>query len=319
MHLEIFRKAYYNGKPLISDQHYDALEAKYGEQEGLGDSGNVPHLHEMYSQQKVFDDEPIPTECRGKTLIKTPKLDGAAISLLYEDGFLVRGLTRGDGSHGKDITNKVLVMDSIPPAIDMSGKTQITGEVVSRKEAENARNTVAGALGLKDIQEFKERELYFVAYSITIDEDVLYPTKFYTEDMEVLESNNFETVLSTDFDKFKTDGTVHRVNSNVLYYESGFTSKHPRGAYAHKKKSDVAIEESVLLDVIWQTGASGKVTPVAIIDEVIIDDAKINRVTLHNVGFVEQLDLDIGDEILITRSGGVIPKMLGNITKELYA
>ncbi len=318
MNLEIFRKAYYNGNPLISDQHYDALEAKYGEQEGLGDSGTIPHLHKMHSQQKVFDDEPIPKECVGKVLIKTPKLDGAAVSLLYEDGLLVRGLTRGDGTQGKDITNKVLVMDSIPHAIEMSGKTQITGEVVSRKDAENARNMAAGALGLKDTQEFKERELYFVAYSVTVDNDVLYPTKFYTEDMEVLETNKFKTVLNTTFDKFKTDGTVYRVNSNVLYYESGFTTLHPRGSYAHKKKSDVAVEESVLLDIIWQTGASGKVTPVAIIDEVIIDDAKINRVTLHNVGFVEQLDLDIGDEIMITRSGGVIPKMLGNITKELY-
>lgn len=316
MNLEIFRKAYYAGKPLISNEHYDALEFKYGEQEGLGDDGEVPHLYQMYSLQKIYDDEPIPTDCRDRQdLIKTPKLDGSAISLLYIDGFLVQGLTRGDGTLGKDISDKVLVMDSIPKQIPMSGKTQITGEVVTSKDAKNARNTSAGAFGLKDIAEFKQRELYFVAYSLLNNHKV---NDTYKQDMFTLDMWNFETILNTDFDKYKRDGTVYRINDNTAYYNLGYTSKHPRGAYAHKMKADVAVEESVLLDVIWQTGASGKVTPVAIIDEVIIDDARINRLTLHNLGFVEDLDLDIGDEILVTRSGGVIPKILGNITKDVY-
>ena len=317
MDLKKFSTAYYNGSPLISDEHYDALTARYGEEETVGtsDTMGIKHEYRMYSLDKVYDDDKIPTGCVGKKLIKTPKIDGSAISLLYVEGWLTRGLMRGDGIYAqRDITDKVLMMETIPNEIDVGGRKQITGEVVFVGKSKNIRNQAAGSLGLKDLVEFKgkEKELDFISYSI-------YPgTSTYVEDMGILYKEGFKTVMSVAKGDYLTDGDVFRLEDNTDFYNLGYTYKHPRGAYANKKRADVAVKESVLLDVVWDTGATGKVTPVAILKEVIIDDAKINRLTLHNVGFIEDLDLDIGDDILITRSGGVIPKILGNITKDIY-
>ena len=275
----------------------------------------IKHEHRMYSLQKRYDDETIPTDCQNKELIDTPKLDGSAISLLYVDGWLTRGLMRGDGIYAqRDITDKVLMMETIPNTISVGSRKQITGEVVFVGKSKNIRNQAAGALGTKDLVEFKrkEKDLDFIGYSY-------FPgTSTYIDDMESLDYMGFKTVLAVNKEDYLTDGDVFRINDNDEFYRLGYTNKHPRGAYALKKRADVAIEESILLDVIWQTGASGKVTPVAIIDEVIIDDAKITRFTLHNVGYVEELDLDLGDEVSITRSGGVIPKILANKTKDIF-
>lgn len=308
--LKWLTKKYEEGEPVISDDHYDLLEGIYGNDDvGATVYGNtVKHLYPMYSLQKVFDDEPAPTGCTGE-MIKTPKLDGAAIELVYQDGFLVIGSTRGDGIEGQDISDKVLNMESVPKHINMKGNIQITGEVVTAKEADNARNNAAGSLNVKDLQEFKERELYFVAYSIKEPK-----MAEYSADLDFLETQGFTTVKEVGLkDKFNTDGIVYRVNSNAIFKELGHTSKHPRGAYARKIKKDVKTLTTPLLEVIWQTGASGKVTPVSIFEEIVIEDAKINRATLHNVGFIENLDLDIGDTLLVTRSGGVIPKVLGKV------
>ena len=315
MDLEIFRRAYDNGKPLISDDHYDHLVYKYGGPEGIGTPGDVAHDYRLYSLQKVFDNEKAPSTTDGHKLIETPKLDGSAISLLYnDDGYLVRGLTRGNGIMGKDITDKVLLMDSIPNNTNCGG-IQIVGEVLFVGKADNQRNMSAGSLFLKDMEEFKlrEKDLKFVCYSNT---DI--GNKTYVEDMELLSTYGFETVLYLDKTKYLTDGTVFRINDNSTFYNLGYTNKYPRGAFARKIKSDVEIKETKLIDIVWQTGSTGKVTPKAVFEEIIIDGAKITKATLHNVSYVEQLDLDLGDIILITRSGGVIPKILGNLTKGLY-
>jgi DNA ligase (NAD+) len=131
--------------------------------------------------------------------------------------------------------------------------------------------------------------------------------------MEGLEMEKFITILDGKYcrDFFPTDGQVTRLNDNATYKELGYTAKHPRGAYARKLRSDVAIEETVLLDVLWQVGRTGAVTPVAIFEDIVIDDAVINRATLHNAGFLQNMQLEIGDLILVTRSGGIIPKVLG--------
>ena len=105
MNLKYYRDAYDKGEPLIPDDVYDALVRIYGEPEGIGNAdGDVKHYQRLYSLQKVFDAEPMPTACNGVELIKSPKLDGFAVALYYENGILNRGLTRGDGTLGKDIT-----------------------------------------------------------------------------------------------------------------------------------------------------------------------------------------------------------------------
>lgn len=317
MNLEKFRKAYYNGKPLISDAHYDSLVDIYGEGEGLGDDGDIPHSFRMYSQQKVYDDEAEPSTVQGQLQIKSPKLDGSAIALKYIGGFLVQGLTRGNGILGKDISSKVLLMSSIPKQIDLSGITQVTGEVLYSGGSLNDRNMSAGSLGIKDLEEFKDREkdLNFVAYSIQNNDSM---NGTYIGDMEYLKEQGFKTVLHIAFDEYITDGVVHRINDNKLFYELGYTAKHPRGSYAHKHRSDEACDKATIVDVLWKTGASGKVTPTCIFTEIQLGGAKTTRATLNNAGHVEKLDIDIGNEILVCRAGHVIPKIIANITKDIY-
>jgi len=305
-------EAYAKGEPFITDAEFDALASKYGYthfSEGVLDR-KARHVFPMYSLQKVFDDEPSPLN-PGEQII-SPKLDGAAISLIYQDGILVQGCTRGDGIIGEDITDKVYLIDSIPKVVSKQ-VNQVTGEIVCSKNLENARNFVSGALHVKSLKEFEETKaskLIFVAYAVQP-----FLTDTYEHDLQVLEDSKFITILDAEYCKkfFRTDGTVYRLNSNKAYELAGYTAKHPKGAYARKLSSDVEIKETTLLDVVWQVGKTGVVTPVAIFEEVVIDDARINRATLHNKGFIEDMDLELGDTILITRSGGIIPKVLGKV------
>ena len=305
--------AYAAGEPFLTDEEFDALETKYEYQqftEGTP-AKKATHLFKMYSLQKVFDDEDSPLAAG--EIWESAKLDGAAISLKYEDGVLVQGCTRGDGVEGEDITEKCYLIPSIPNEIEILNPVQITGEIVVAKEIENARNFASGALHTKSNEEFiKEKAIHLIFIAYGINPNLV---DMYNHDMEMLEANKFLTILDSEYCNafFRTDGTVFRLNNNALYKAQGHTAKHPRGAYARKLSSDVAIEETVLLDVIWDTGRTGAVTPVAIFEEVVIDDAKINRATLHNAGFLQKMDLEIGDLILVTRSGGIIPKVLGKV------
>lgn len=309
--------AYTKGKPFLTDAEFDVLAAKYKFDKFTEGTLNkkAKHLFPMYSLKKVFDDEPSPLP-EGE-VINTPKLDGAAISLLYEHGNLVKAITRGDGIEGEDITEKAYLIETIPNTIDLLGSDiQITGEIVVSKKVKNWRNYVSGALHLKDNDEFKNREikLVFIAYGLILDNDDQLETT-YKFDMEFLESRKFITVLDSEYIEgfFPTDGTVSRLNSNSLFDSLGYTAKHPRGAYARKLSSDVEVKETTLLDVVWQVGRTGRVTPVAIFEDIVIDDATINRATLNNVGFINEMGLELGDTILVTRSGGIIPKVLGKL------
>lgn len=303
--------AYAKGNPFMTDAEFDALASSYGFDsitEGEPEK-KAKHAHRMYSLQKVFDDDPSPLE-NDLNVIQTPKLDGAAISLYYgEDGVLVHGITRGDGIEGEDITDKVYLLPNVPKQIELR-YVQISGEIVVPKDTENARNYASGALHLKSATEFKQRAKYmkFIAYAITP-----YINTTYNDDLNLLITQGFATVYDNGLNDYRQDGTVFRLNDNKAYENAGYTAKHPRGAYARKQSSDVAIKETVLQEVIWQVGRSGKITPVAIFDEIVIDDAKINRATLNNVGFIEEMQLEIGDVILVTRSGGIIPKVLGKV------
>lgn len=304
------QEAYYRGEPLITDAEFDYLAEKYNYYEvgAAPINKKVKHLYPMYSLQKFYEEEDTPPTF-GKT-ITTPKLDGAAISLVYSNGNLISAATRGDGIIGEDILDKVYLITSIPNFIYPKKLLQITGELVAPSKIQNSRNYASGSLHLKDIEEFKSRvnDLVFFAYGIQP-----YVHINYIIDCSELNFYGFKTVLSDECNDYPRDGKVVRVLDNIVYDSLGFTAKHPRGAYALKKRSDVAILETELKEVVWQVGKGGKVTPVAIFDEVIIEDAKITRATLHNPGFIEDMDLHIGDKILITRSGGIIPKVIGKI------
>jgi DNA ligase (NAD+) len=305
-YLELCKKAYYEGYPIISDSQYDELERIRGEKD-MGHSVSksaIPHFERMYSLQKVFEGED-EVPFISSDIVETPKLDGAAISLLYDaGGNLVLGLTRGDGIKGEDITDKMLAWDHIPNSITCDEITQVTGEVVLPREIFNSRNKASGALGLKSVKEFLERDCTFIAYGLSPIDQFLK----YSEAMTWLFDMGFDEVTQGGWDHFPQDGTVHRIDNVERYEAAGFTSKHPKGAYALKKRSEGVI--TTLLDVKWQVGKSGKVTPVAVLDPIIIEDATVTRATLNNIGFIRELALEIGDQVKVERAGNIIPRII---------
>ena len=133
--------------------------------------------------------------------------------------------------------------------------------------------------------------------------------------MSHLEYSGFNTAMDSEWDEFPTDGKVFRVNDNTEYLVLGFTSHHPRGAYALKTREEGI--ETTLLDVIWQTGKSGKVTPVAILDPIEIDDAVISRATLNNIAYIKSLNLEIGCRVKVIRAGKIIPRVIERVSYDI--
>lgn len=303
---------YYNGMPVISDEQFDALAESVGYNSvGAAQHENVhKHYRRMYSLQKHYADEQGVSPLHGeRDVTMSPKLDGAAVSLLYIRGELVLALTRGDGVEGRDITEKLKAAKSVPQQIssDFPEVFQVTGEMCAPKTVENARNYAAGALNLGSVEEFKTRSVEFFAYGVWP-----FCTDTFDGDMHALKIAGFNTVQDPELDKiFPTDGVVFRVNSNTRFEELGFTAKHPRGAYARKERSECV--ETALLDVIWQVGKSGKVTPVAVLEPVLVGDALVSRATLNNGAFIEALDLRIGDRVAVRRAGEIIPQIVHKV------
>jgi len=307
--LEKASAMYYNGNPILSDEEFDALARKYRYEEvGYQVTDGIPHMYRMYSLQKVFD----LNEVEGSTapMVRTPKLDGAAVSLQYVNGHLAQALTRGDGQLGRDITLKM--EELVPNVIGIKGNLQITGEVVAPDTIPNARNFAAGSLNLKDYMEFRERckELRFVAYDI--QGDVSYERL--SEAMNHLAQQGFHTITHFDATGYPTDGEVFRVDSYDAFYKLGYTAHHPRGAFALKEQKDGVITE--LLDVVWQVGKSGVVSPVAILRPVEVGDALVSRATLHNIEYIRSLNLEIGCSVEVIRSGEIIPRIVRRVDVE---
>lgn len=300
-------EAYYNGNPIMSDATFDKLAELIGYTK-VGTSNkqhdNVEkHLYRMYSLQKYYEGEGENPLQGIKNIDASPKIDGAAISLLYVDGTLVRVLTRGDGVEGTVITDKFLATKLVPHTIELNGIIQVTGEIAAPKHVENARNYAAGSLSLKNIDEFKTRAIQFFAYNVEP-----HITDSFSEDMQVLHNVGFSTIKDSEIHRiYPCDGIVFRMDDNALFDSIGYTAKHPRGAFALKERG--ASVETTILDVVWQVGKTGKVTPVAILDPIMIGDAIVSRATLNNIAFIRSLDLHIGDCVGVIRSGEIIPQI----------
>jgi NAD-dependent DNA ligase len=303
-------QAYYAGTPVISDQVFDQLadSCAYNKIGAVTHGKKAKHLYPMYSLQKFYEDEGKADPLAGLDITTSIKLDGAAISLLYVNGVLAQALTRGDGVEGQVITDKMYEHGGLVPLnIELTGTIQITGEIVAPLHVENSRNYAAGSLNLKDLNEFKTRAIEFFAYQAT-------PSlrKHWSDDMTVLKYHGFNTVLEPELGKiYPSDGIVVRVENNHQFEQLGYTSKHPRGAYARKERA--AHVETKLLGVEWNVGKTGKVTPTAILEPVKIGDALVSRATLNNPGFIEALDLQIGDTVAVARAGEIIPCILHKV------
>jgi DNA ligase (NAD+) len=309
---------YYDlGKPELTDDEWDKLyellvsiEKKQGwvaaNSPSLhvgGNPGKVKHPTKLYSLRKVYDVADVDSDFD----VLTPKIDGTNLTLTYENHKLRLALTRGDGEFGEDVTHLVEHITNIPHKIEHS-KLRITGECVTDNKVENFRNYVSGALGLKHAREFKTRNIKFIAH------DVLNYAVDYKTRMSIIANMGFNTVLQKHItDKYPHDGVVYRVNDWQKSQALGYTSKYPRFAVALKAR-EALTAITTLKDVFWEVGRTGTVNPVGLVDPVILDDATITRVTLHNLAFIEEHGLGLGDIIEIERAGGVIPKMLRVLT-----
>ena len=311
-------KLYYDSSaPEISDSEWDQLYDKLGAIEKAqgwkdhdsptnvvgGAAGKVAHPHKLYSLQKVYDKN----EVDDWMDIETPKIDGTNLSLIYTNGKLNLALTRGNGEHGTEVTHLVEFLKNAPARIDTDfAEVVVNGECVTDNEVENFRNYVSGALGLDDPLEFEKRNINFVAH------DWLGVEMDYMQRMAILKNMGFLTALDEQAKKYPTDGIVYRCNSYKKSQKLGYTSKYPKFAVALKTAGTLTAT-TTLQEVVWTIGRTGAINPTGIVEPVVLDDATISRVTLHNMDFIEEHNLGLGDIITIERAGGVIPKFINVI------
>lgn len=305
--------AYYAGTPIISDEEFDHLaETVNYNKVGADAVKGVPHFFRMYSLQKVHFGEELMAPVFSDPYT-TPKLDGAAISISYfcnpgEETFhLNQILTRGDGAKGQDVTAKLRhLVPNVAIFPTKSVVVQVNAELVAPSSIENARNYAAGAMNLKSVEEVKTRDLTIIAHDCHP-----YMTETYYDTLGMLWTAGFKTVKAGDISRFPKDGFVVRENNNAVFSKAGHTSKHPRGAYALKPKPTAVTTK--LLDVEWQVGRTGVVSPVAILEPVLVGDANVSRATLHNIEYIRALNLELGCTVELIRSGEIIPRIIGRV------
>lgn len=314
--------------------------------EPLPGTVKVEHTFPMRSLDKGVSDEDIihfvtQSTFGGKRYLAQPKLDGSALSLEYVAGNLHRAATRGSGERGEDVTLNAKLVANVPLRLSIPVDCHVRGEVVmplsifEEKYSEvspNPRNLCSGALRQKHGDgKADAADLVFQAY------DVKFPNESpdVINDSQLLdwlvkagidpapwtifesETPQFEMIEHTkewsskrDSYPFEIDGIVFKLDNLEQRENLGMTAHHPRWALAWKFPSQTA--QSVLLEVDWQTGRTGVVTPVARIAPQMVGGVTVENVTLHNVGEVERLQLKIGDKVTITRRGDVIPKIIEN-------
>ncbi|MFC3149841.1 NAD-dependent DNA ligase LigA [Litoribrevibacter euphylliae] len=275
-----------------------------------------------------------------------PKLDGIAVSLLYEDGLLVRGATRGDGSQGEDITLNVRTIPSIPLKLTGDGypkRLEVRGEVYMPKKGfhrlnetakaagekafVNPRNAAAGSLRQLDPKLTAKRPLEFCCYSAGIVEGGALPESHYAvlnqfkawgflTNKEMACVQGIDACLEyykgleakRDHLAYEIDGIVFKVNRFDLQKRLGFVSRAPRWAVAHKFPAQEKI--TVLQGVEFQVGRTGAITPVGRLEPVFVGGVTVSNVTLHNMDEVERLGVMIGDSVIVRRAGDVIPQVV---------
>ncbi|MFT7684800.1 MAG: DNA ligase (NAD+) [Candidatus Azotimanducaceae bacterium] len=275
-----------------------------------------------------------------------PKIDGIAVSLLYEKGLLIRGATRGDGSTGEDITQNIRTIESVPLHLFGEGypdRLEVRGEIYIAKstfkeiniQAEragekafaNPRNAAAGSVRQLDPKLTARRKLTMYCYSVGLVEGgrmadsqvgVLDQLKSWglrtnpiVKAVEGIEDciNYYEHLLDVRAKlDYEIDGVVFKVNNMDMQSQLGLLTRTPRWAIAHKFPAEEGITQ--LLDVEFQVGRTGAITPVARLEPVKVGGVTISNATLHNMDEIERLNIFIGDTVLIKRAGDVIPKVI---------
>ena len=312
----------------------------------------VRHQYPMYSLSNSYSKEELEDwEKRIEKLITDKvdfacelKYDGASISLSYENGELIRAVTRGDGIQGDDVTHNVKTIRSVPLKLkgDFPEKFDIRGEIVlpfegfSQLNAErvkngeepyaNPRNTASGSLKLQDSSETAKRPLDCLVFSI-IGENLPFKTQY--EALKKARQWGFktpkETALASGVDEimkflnhwdehrhelpYETDGVVIKVNNLQQQKNLGYTAKAPRWAMAYKFKAEQA--STLLKKITYQVGRTGAITPVANLKGVQLAGTTVKRASLHNADQIEKLDVREGDIVFVEKGGEIIPKIVG--------
>ena len=367
--IDDYNKNYYDlSSPLVSDNDYDKLkkeiinlEKKYdflknknspSKIVGFKPSKNfkkIPHRVSMLSLANAFsEDDLINFEKKIINFLSKkndfqiyysaePKIDGISASLTYKNGKFVKGLSRGNGKEGEDITKNLETINDIPKQIssnDFPEEIDIRGEVFIqnsdfeniKEKFANPRNAASGSLRQKNPEDTKKIPLKFIAYTFGFEKGLKIENQF--EYLKKLSKWGFKTNpqnklikgiknLIKNYDEleekrqnldFDIDGIVYKVNDFVLQKRLGNVANAPRWAIAHKFSSNKAI--SKILDIEIQIGRTGALTPVAKINPVNIGGVIVSNATLHNEDEIIRKDIRIGDTVTVERAGDVIPHIL---------
>ncbi|WP_222984400.1 NAD-dependent DNA ligase LigA [Flagellimonas meishanensis] len=312
----------------------------------------VAHEHRMYSldnsysKQDLEDWEKRIQRILGDVDVEFTcelKYDGASISLTYEEGHLVRAVTRGDGFQGDDVTTNIKTIKSVPlqlkgdypPKFDIRGEIILTLEGFAKMNRErieagedpymNPRNTASGSLKLQDSALVAQRPLECLLYSIvgnglgiSSQFQVLekarswgfkVPTvaKLCKTTEEVMQFADYWEVKRHDL-PYETDGVVVKVNSMQQQEELGYTAKSPRWAMAYKFKAEQV--STILNEITYQVGRTGAITPVANLEPVLLAGTTVKRASLHNADQIAKLDVRVGDTVFVEKGGEIIPKII---------
>lgn len=364
------RRYYVEDAPSISDYEYDMLMRRLKEieadnpklitpdsptqrvgGEALEAFETVTHEIPMDSLQDVFSKEEL---CEFDDRVKRVfsdaeyavelKIDGLSVSVEYENGALKRGVTRGDGITGEDVTSNIKTIKSLPLKLEnapsrliVRGEVYMSRETFSRlnKERElrgeallaNPRNAAAGSLRQLDPKLCAERSLDIIIFNVQLAEGVEFKT--HSESLDWLKCLGFRTspyyktfsCVNDAFEEvlrlgnmrdelpFQIDGAVLKVNQIDMRAELGRTAKFPKWAAAYKYPPEK--KETKLLDIILQVGRTGVLTPNAVLEPVHISGVTVSRATLHNRDFIRERGIMIGDTVIVQKAGDIIPEIVG--------
>ena len=359
---------YVNDNPTITDQEYDKylrelinIETEHPEfadpnsptkrvgGQVIDKFNKIVHARPMLSLANVFNEDEIRDfDAKIKKEGFTPeyvceyKIDGLSVALIYEQGKLVRGVTRGDGVTGEDITHNVKTIKSIPLTLPRPIDIEVRGEIFMNKSTlkklneqrekdgqpllQNVRNAAAGSIRQLDSRVTAKRELdNFIYY---LPEPEKYGIKTHLEALEFMKSLGFKvnpanrlvsdiTGILDFIDEitekrnklpYEIDGVVIKVNNIAMQEKLGYTAKYPKWATAYKFPAEEVLTK--LIDIIFTVGRTGRVTPNAVLEPVIVMGSTIRRATLHNEDYVLSKHLMIGDTVAIRKAGDVIPEVV---------
>ena len=309
----------------------------------LSNTYNISEIEDFDKRiKKIILSENVKDHSKELEYILELKLDGLSISLIYENGVLIQAVTRGDGQVGEDVTENIMEIRTIPKKLKKNVSLEVRGEIILpissfnriNQEREddgedvfaNPRNAASGTIRQLDKTIVAERGLDCYLYYLVNAEN--YGINTHLESIEYIEKLGFKTTkifekytdfkeLEKSIDKwhndrkkldYETDGLVIKVNNFALYETLGYTTKSPRWAIAYKFPAEQV--KTKLLDVTFQVGRTGVITPVAELEAVNLSGSVVKRASLHNFDEIRRKDIKIGDNVIVEKAAEIIPQVV---------